>query len=261
MNPWALLGYGWAAMAIVMAVLWAVQYKTRNATSVDLAWSLGVGALAVAYAVLAVGGDPVRRLIVAAMAWLWALRLAWHLALRLVAGGEDGRYRALREKWGAKGQLYFFGFYQLQALWAVIFAVPMLIAARNPEPAPGWLDWLAIAIWLVAAGGEFIADRELRRFKADPEHEGVVCQRGLWRYSRHPNYFFEWLHWWAYVCLGILGPYGWITLLGPVVMFVFLLKVTGIPPAEARSLAHHGEAYRDYQNRTNKFFPGPRKQP
>jgi steroid 5-alpha reductase family enzyme len=261
MNPWLLLGYGWAAMAVAMALLWIIAWRTRNASGVDIAWSLGVGALAIVYAVLAPDGDPLRRLIVAAMAWLWALRLGWHIARRLLGGGEDGRYRRLREKWKARANPYFFVFFQLQALWAVVFAVPMLVAARNPAPAPGWLDWLAIAIWLVAMAGEWLADHQLSRFKADPARFGEVCERGLWRYSRHPNYFFEWLHWWAFVCLGILAPYGWITLLGPALMLLFLLKITGVPAAEARSLAHHGAAYRDYQRRTNTFFPGPTDNP
>ncbi|HEX7047482.1 MAG TPA: DUF1295 domain-containing protein [Gammaproteobacteria bacterium] len=258
MSPWLLLGGGWAAMAIVMAVMWIVQWRTRNAGIVDVAWAAGVGLLGVIFAAFG-DGDPSRRLIVALLAGLWGLRLTVHLARRVAREPEDGRYQDLRERFADNAPAWFFGFFQVQALWAVMFATPMLIAANNPLPAPGVFDWLAIAIWLVAIGGESLADRQLKRFKADPANRGHVCQQGLWRYSRHPNYFFEWLHWFAYVCLGILGPYGWITLLGPAVMVFFLLKVTGIPPTEARAIATRGDEYREYQRSTNAFFPGPRK--
>ena len=259
MSAWTMLGYGWVVMAVLMLGLWWVQWRTRNAGIVDVAWAAGVGLLGVLFAVASVDGDPARRLIIAAMAGLWGLRLAGHLARRVRAEAEDGRYRALRESWGARTQPYMFIFFQIQALWAVMFAVPMLVAARNPLPGPTWLDLLGVAVWLVAIGGELLADRQLRRFKADPANRGGVCQVGLWRYSRHPNYFFEWVHWWAYVCLGLPGPYGWITLLGPVVMLVFLLKITGVPPTEARALASRGDAYRRYQQTTSAFFPWPPK--
>lgn len=138
-----------------------------------------------------------------------------------------------------------------------MFSLPILIAARNPAPGPAWYDWLGVAIWVLALGGESLADRQLARFRRDPANRGGVCQQGLWRYSRHPNYFFEWLHWWAYVAMGLAGPFGWVTLAGPAVMLFFLLKVTGVPPTEARALESRGEAYRAYQRTTNAFFPGP----
>ncbi|MFA9460990.1 DUF1295 domain-containing protein [Thiohalorhabdus methylotrophus] len=257
MSAWHVLGYGWAVMAALMLALWLVQWRTRNAGIVDVAWAAGVGLLGVLFALSSTGGDPARRMLIGLMAGLWGLRLAGHLARRVRGEAEDGRYRALRASWGSRTQPYMFLFFQVQALWAVMFAIPILVAARNPVPGPTWLDWLGLAIWGLAIGGEMLADHQLRRFRAKPGNRGRVCQEGLWHYSRHPNYFFEWLHWWAYVCLGLPGPYGWITLLGPAVMLVFLLKVTGIPPTEARALESRGEAYRRYQQTTNAFFPGP----
>ncbi|MDZ7747605.1 MAG: DUF1295 domain-containing protein [Halofilum sp. (in: g-proteobacteria)] len=254
-SPWTLLGLGWLAMAVIMAALWAVQWRTRNAGIVDVCWALGVGILGVAFAALA-AGDPARRALIGACAGLWGLRLGGYLLARVRAEAEDGRYQALRRRWGARTQPCMFAFFQVQALWAVLFAIPMLVAAGNPAPA-GWADALGVAIWLVAVGGEVTADRQLARFRRDPANRGGVCSVGLWRYSRHPNYFFEWLHWWAYVAFGLAGPYGWITLMGPLLMLVFLLKVTGVPPTEARALESRGEAYRAYQRTTNRFFPGP----
>ncbi|MEF8793086.1 DUF1295 domain-containing protein [Thiohalorhabdus sp.] len=257
MSIWVLLGWGWLGMAVLMAGLWYGQWRSRNAGIVDVAWAAGVAVLAVGYAVAGEAGDPARRLLIAVMAGLWGLRLAGYLARRVSAEAEDGRYRALREAWGKRTQPYMFLFFQIQALWAVMFSLPILIAARNPAPGPAWYDWLGVAIWVLALGGESLADRQLARFRRDPANRGGVCQQGLWRYSRHPNYFFEWLHWWAYVAMGLAGPFGWVTLAGPAVMLFFLLKVTGVPPTEARALESRGEAYRAYQRTTNAFFPGP----
>ena len=141
----------------------------------------------------------------------------------------------------------------------MLFALPMLVAANNPTDHLTWLDWVGVGIWILAIGGESIADRQLARFRRDESNAGQVCRDGLWRYSRHPNYFFEWIHWWSYVALGVAWTWGWLTLFGPAVMLWFLLKVTGIPMTEERALVSRGDAYRDYQRTTNKFFPGPPK--
>ena len=143
-------------------------------------------------------------------------------------------------------------FFQVQGLWAVLFAIPVLMAARNPA-VPGWADVAGVLIRAAAVLGERTADRRLARFRADP------ANRGPWRYPRHPDCFFEWVHWWACVAFGLAGAYRWITLMGPVVMLFFLLRITGVPPTEARALSSRGDACRAYQRRTNRFCPGPRR--
>ncbi|MFB6260825.1 MAG: DUF1295 domain-containing protein, partial [Thiohalorhabdaceae bacterium] len=190
MSVWMLLGWGWLAIAVVMAALWYGQWRSRNAGIVDVAWAAGVALLALAYTVAGEAGDPARRILIAVMAGGWGLRLAGHLARRVRAEAEDGRYRVLREAWGSRTQPYMFLFFQIQALWAVMFSVPILVAASNPAPGPAWYDWLGVAIWALALGGESLADRQLARFRRDPANRGHVCRKGLWRYSRHPNYFF-----------------------------------------------------------------------
>jgi steroid 5-alpha reductase family enzyme len=148
-----------------------------------------------------------------------------------------------------------FRFYQLQAVGVVLFALPILIALRNPQPL-NLLDWIGLAVGILSITGESIADWQLSRFRSRPENRGQVCERGLWRYSRHPNYFFEWLHWWAYVCFALSNwPWGAVTLLGPLTMWYLITRVTGIPPTEAQSLKSRGEAYRRYQQTTSPFFP------
>lgn len=247
--------YGWAAVALVMMILWVIQQRTRNAGIVDIAWSFGVGILAAAFAALG-SGTPVRRLLLAGLALGWSIRLGVHLWTRVFSEEEDGRYAALRKEWGESASNRFFFFFQLQASWTVAFALPVLLAAGNESPF-GLLDILGAGIWLLAVTGEAVADRQLAKFRSDPANRGKVCERGLWGWSRHPNYFFEWLHWWAWVAIGWGAPLGWLTLAGPLVMLLFLLRVTGIPYTEAQAISSRGELYRDYQQRVSAFIPLP----
>jgi steroid 5-alpha reductase family enzyme len=195
------------------------------------------------------------------MGAIWGGRLAWHLARRIRRDGhEDGRYRDLRARWGASAQRNFFVFFQVQATWSVLFSLPLLVAMRADRAALGWPELIGAAIWAIGVIGEGVADAQLARFRARPEHRGRTCRDGLWRYSRHPNYFFEWITWWGYVAIAWGAPTGWLALLGPVLMLLFLYKVTGIPYTEAQALRSRGDDYRDYQRTTSAFFPWfPRK--
>ena len=257
MNPWALLGIGCGVMALVMAGLWGIQRVRGDAGIVDIAWALGVGLLGVAFACLATEGNDVRRIVTGTLVLVWALRLGGHILLRVLRMPEDGRYQNLRQEWGGRAQIRLFWFFQIQAFWSVLFAAPILLAARNSSPFPGVSDLLGLVIGIVAIVGEGISDAQLGAFRHDSANRGKVCHSGLWRYSRHPNYFFEWLHWWSYVGLAWSGPWGWLALGGPACMLLFLFKVTGIPPTEAQALKSRGEAYRDYQRTTSVFFPWP----
>ena len=245
----------WALTAAAMAALWAVSRIRGNAGVVDVAWSLATAAIGASFALTA-DGDAARRGVVAAMAAAWGLRLGAHLWARVAREAEDGRYQHLKETWGANAARNLFVFFQVQAVWAVMFALPMLAAAGNPRPLGAW-DGLGIAIWLVALGGETIADHQLSRFRADPANRGQVCRAGLWHYSRHPNYFFEWLHWWAYAALAAGAPLWWVPPIGVATMAWFITRVTGIPPTEAQALRSRGAAYRAYQRTTSAFVPWP----
>jgi len=243
------LGAGWAVLAVVFAVLWTVQLRTRNATSVDAAWAASIAVLGVGFALWS-DGDPTRRLLVGAMIGLWAGRLAWFLFSARVLGEdeEDGRYRSMREAWGENAPKWFFVFYQGQAFVAVLFALPACTAMRGGPPSALAMA-AAVAIWLVAVGGEALADSQLDRWRKN--HRGKTCRAGLWRYSRHPNYFFEWVHWWAYV---VLAPGQWTAWLGPVLMFLFLFRLTGIPYTEKQARKSRPD-YEEYQRTTSAFFP------
>ncbi len=247
------LGIGWGILAAVMAALWLRQRRTRDAGTVDVAWAGGLGGLAVLCAVLG-DGDPTRRLLLGAIGGSWGFRLCFYLWRRLESGQEDGRYQTLRQEWGDRAQRYFFLFFQAQALLAVVLALPFAAVAQREGPLVGW-DWMALAVWGISIGGETLADSQLARFRKDPSNRGKTCRAGLWRLSRHPNYFFEWVQWWSYVFLALPTSTVWLTLISPVLMLFLILKVTGIPPTEAQALLSRGEDYRRYQRTTNAFFP------
>jgi steroid 5-alpha reductase family enzyme len=248
---------GWAFAAALMWLVFLLQRRLGDSGVVDIAWSAGVGVLGVAFALLA-DGDFTRRMILIGVVTIWSLRLAIFILNRLLKFPEDGRYLTLKAEWGDQASSKMFRFYQMQAIGVVLFALPVLIAAHNPQPW-NWLDVLGALIACVAIVGESLADIQLSRFRKNPVNKGKVCQDGLWYYSRHPNYFFEWLYWWAYVLIAISYPWGWLTLIGPAAMWYFITQVTGIPPTEAQAIKSRGESYRQYQRTTNAFFPGPRK--
>lgn len=252
MSP-VVLVFGALVVAIAQTLGWAWQQRRRNAGIVDVIWAGGLGFAAIW---LATWGDGalLPRLTLAVLGGAWSLRLARHLWRRVRAGPEDGRYAQLRRRWGDHGAKWL-AMFLFQAALVVLFAVPFAAVARNPvaTAGPGW--WLGFAVWVCAVSGEALADRQLARFRADPGNAGGICRDGLWRYSRHPNYFFEWLHWWAYVGLAIGSPIAAWAWLGPVVMYLFLRYLSGVPFTEAQALRTRGEAYRHYQRTTPMFFP------
>lgn len=248
--------YGEVAAALLMVLLWWWQRRINNASIVDFAWTLSVSGWAICFGLFAATGLWERKVIVGLVTLIWSCRLAWHLGWRLARNEEDRRYTNAKEKWGVKAQRNLFVFYQLQALAVVFFALPVMVAMQNSQPL-GMSDALAIGIALVAIGGEAWSDAQLKNFVSDPRNRGQVCRAGWWRYSRHPNFFFEWLYWWAYVAFAWQSPESWLSLLGPAGMYGCLVYFTGIPPTEEQSLKSKGDAYRAYQRTTNAFFPGP----
>ena len=244
-----------AALIGMMAGLWLLQRRTGNAGIVDVGWALGLGLSAIFYAFVC-AGDSRRRILVGVMGGGWGLRLAGHLLLDRVLGHpEEGRYVKLRQDWGPAAQRNLFVFFQAQALVAALLSFPFLLAAQDSNTAGRWADLAAPALWLLALAGESLADRQLAAFKANPGNRGKTCRAGLWRYSRHPNYFFEWLLWCAFALLALPAPLGWTALLAPAFMLYLVLMVTGIPPTEAQAVRSRGEDYRRYQRETSAFVP------
>jgi steroid 5-alpha reductase family enzyme len=256
MTHLSLLIYWWLAMMLVMVGLWAYQLKHKDGGIADVGWAYGLGGAAIYFAI-SDSGDESRRLLLAIFAGIWGVRLGTYLLIDRVikAKAEDGRYQAMRKAFGEKTPMRFFIFFQGQALFIAIFAIPFLVVSMNSRTLFVMWDFMAISIWIVSNAFVWVADKQLARFRMDPANKGEVCQVGLWRYSRHPNYFFEWLHWWSYVFLAIGSQYFLASFIGPVVMLILLLKVTGIPYTELQALRSRGEKYRAYQNTTSPFFP------
>ncbi len=252
-----------AGLCTAFALCYLLARRIDNYGIVDIAWSYAFAVLALGYALLAPGWPP-RRMLIAAMAGLWSLRLGTHLYRRVMGHHpvEDGRYVQLRRDWAANFGPKMFGFFQLQAGSVVLLGSGFFIVCLNPAPGFHPLELAAAALWLLALGGEALADAQLAAFKRDPARRGQVCAAGLWRCSRHPNYFFEWLVWVAYAVFALGSPHGWIALIGPASILYLLLCVTGIPLTEAQSLRSKGDAYRRYQQTTSAFVPWwPKKLP
>ncbi|NID06598.1 DUF1295 domain-containing protein [Luteibacter jiangsuensis] len=242
----------WLLAATVMTLGWQWQRSRSNAGIVDVLWAAGVGAGAVLMALFG-SGAPMIRAALAILGGVWGMRLARHLWKRVRGEPEDGRYKHLRAHW--KGaQWKFFAFFQFQALLIVLFALPFAAVAKNPQVSVAWLAAGAV-VWLLSVVGESVADGQLARFRADPANKGRTCREGLWRYSRHPNYFFEWLHWFAYVFLAVGSPFFWLAWSGPLVMYVFLRWISGVPYTEAQALRSRGDEYREYQRSTPMLIP------
>lgn len=245
----------WLIVFLLFSLLWCVQWIRKEADIVDAGWAYGIGIVALYYASV-VDGFPPRKWLVGTLAALWAFRLGSYLLLnRVLRSGEDGRYKSLRDKWGANAQRNFFIFFQAQGLLVVILTLPFLAIMSNPVPMFTLGEVVGAMIWTFAVGGEAVADAQLAAFRARPENRGRTCQEGLWRFSRHPNYFFEWLHWISYIFFAYGTGYGWLAVMSAALIFYLILFVTGIPPTEARALESRGEQYREYQRTTSAFLP------
>ena len=245
-----------AGLCAVFALLYAVARQIDNYGIVDIAWSYAFALLAGFYAV-AGPGWPTRKALIATMAALWSLRLGTHLYRRVMGHHpvEDGRYVQLRKDWAGNFAAKMFGFFQLQAASIVLLGAAFLVVCLNPTPELHPLEIAGATLWLLALSGEALADAQLATFKRNSANKGRVCDVGLWRFSRHPNYFFEWLIWVAFFVFALGSPHGWVAAIGPASILYLLLRVTGIPLTEEQALRSKGDAYRRYQQTTSAFIP------
>jgi steroid 5-alpha reductase family enzyme len=240
--------------AVLFAAMWAISYRLKNYGFLDVTWTLGVGLLALVDG-LALNGSPVRRAAITTVGLLWSLRLGLFILRRVLKHHpvEDKRYRSLRDRW--KSPLEFLLFFELQAAIAVIFSLPFLVADADASPFVTALEIVGLGVALVGVLGESLADWQAQRFKSRADARKTVLDSGLWRHSRHPNYFFESLYW-VGICLAtVASPHGWMSIAAPVLILYFLFRVTGIPLTEKHALETHGEEYRDYQRRVSAFVP------
>jgi len=253
-----------AAMAVIMFIGWITQRAAGNGGWTDVFWTYGTGVTCAAAALIPLGeqaGAGWRRMMVAAMMALWALRLGTYVALRVARSREDVRYTDLREEWGGTFQRNMVVLLVSQAPLTALIGVAVLFAARQPDPAFRLWDALGLLVFVVAILGETLSDRQMQAFKADSANHGKVCDKGLWSWSRHPNYFFEALIWIAYPLIGVDPgqPWSLAALIAPVMMFAIVRYGTGIPPLEKAMRKSKGEAYRRYQAEVSPLFLRPRQ--
>ncbi|MGE5184985.1 MAG: DUF1295 domain-containing protein [Acidobacteriota bacterium] len=255
------LGEAWAVCALVQAVLWLVAQRTKNAGIVDVGWALSFSAVVLVFALQPLAARasylPIGLIVVAGS----TRRGCYRIQRGAASGPEEGRYAELRRRWALHASRRFFVFFQAQALLVAVlataFVVPFVIAPWDDGP----LRAAGATIAAIGVVGEALADLQLARWKRDPQHKGKVCDVGLWGYSRHPNYFFEWLVWIGYAVYGLAyWPWGAIAFGGQAIILGSIFGVTGIPPTENQALRSKGDAYRQYQARVSRFVPMPPKQ-
>jgi steroid 5-alpha reductase family enzyme len=251
-------------LAVVMAGAWLVQRLTGASGWIDAIWTFGVGLAGVALAFGfggTSGGAAWRVVLVASLAAAWSLRLGAHIVARTLKAGDDLRYRRLVEDWGDRAQWRLFAFLQVQAVAGAVLALAVGLAASSAATTPRIQDALGVPLFAAAFVGEAVADAQIARFKANPANRAGICEVGLWRFTRHPNYFFEWLTWVAFTVLAVDENWiGWLAVLAPTLMYWTLRYASGVPLLEQHMLRSRGEAFRAYQARTLAFFPWfPRK--
>jgi steroid 5-alpha reductase family enzyme len=250
---------GLGVVLAMMTLVWVVSVVRRDASLVDRVWGLAFVVLAVAYAVLG-DGAVARVALVLALVAIWGLRLSGYITWRNWGEGEDKRYQAMRRRHdGSFALRSLVTVFWLQALLAWLISLPLLAATTAAEPTGlVWLDYLGASVWLVGLFFEAVGDGQLQRFLADPANRGKVMDQGLWRYTRHPNYFGDTTLWWGYFLIA-LATGAWWAAIGSALMTLFIVKVSGVALTEKSMGKSSREGHEEYVRRTNAFFPGPPK--
>ncbi len=236
-------------------VLWVASLVLRDSSIVDIFWGLGFLGVAIFYSTVS-GPSTQRGALILALVLIWGVRLSVYLAYRNIGRQEDFRYQAMRDSAGWAWPLVsLFKVFWLQALllWAV--SLPLYAAQRGYSRSPlGWVDFIGLLVWGLGFLFEAVGDFQLARFKKDPENEGKVLDTGLWKYTRHPNYFGDCLVWWGFGIIALATPNALWSLVGPAVMTVLLMKVSGVTLLE-RNLVNTKVGYLHYTDKTPAFFP------
>lgn len=254
------LGFWLAGFSAFFCLLWVLHLRVRNASLADVGFCLAFGLIVLTCGIFS-DGDLFRRVLIAGMGLVYAFRLGRFLFLKRVwHKPEDSRYQTIRAKLGSWEPVGIFAYFQVQVPASLFFAGLPCWVMNHPANGLGWWDGLGVLIFFVAILGESLADQQLEVFRENPNNTGKTLQTGLWRYSRHPNYFFEWLIWMGFALFAASSPFGWIGLLSPALILFFLFRVTGIPATEAQALRSKGDQYRRYQETTSAFVPWPPSQ-
>ncbi len=240
-------------ISVLMFGVWLLQLKNKNAGIVDIVWAISFMVAAFVYSVFT-EGYSVRQYIVLALIAAWCLRLGIHLFIRNWGKEEDSRYTQMRKEWGPHANRNLFLFFEFQAITAAALSIPLIWILENKAITFSFVEIVGYLLIAVAIFGEGIADYQLQQYKKKAVKEGI-CDVGLWNYSRHPNYFFEWLVWVAIFLMALPVQYGWISIYCPILMWHFLNNVTGVKLTEEHMAKTRGEKYLQYQRSTSAFIP------
>jgi steroid 5-alpha reductase family enzyme len=259
MSIWTLFAVTLAATLGFMFVLWLYSLAVRDASIVDSFWGPGFALIGWLSFSLTEGYQP-RKLLLVTLVTIWGLRLGLHIFTRNHGKGEDYRYKAMRKQYGDRFPLVsLFTVFGFQGLLMWFISMPLQIAQLAGMPDRLTLfDYLGATLWAIGFLFEALGDWQLKKFKAEPGNKGKVMDKGLWRYTRHPNYFGDATLWWGYYLIACAVPYGFLTLLSPLTMTIFLMKVSGVSLLE-KSLKKNKPGYAEYIARTSSFFPLPPK--
>jgi len=246
---------GWFLAFLFMTILWVIGRKIRNYAIVDVGWGLCISLLSTVFFILS-EGNQIRGGILLGMILLWGIRLSIFLLFtRILKGHKDKRYATFMEDYGKDADRKFFtNIFQLQAFLALVLASPFLATFQDSRGSIELLEISGLILFFISITGETVCDIQLYHFKKNKANSGKVCQVGFWNYSRHPNYFFEWLIWVSFSLYSVSSPFGYFTILSPILMYIFLNQVSGVKLSEKYSLESKHEIYSNYQKTTSAFF-------
>lgn len=238
----------------LMAGAWILSLVKKKACVADSFW--GAGFVLVAWTTWLMGSGTSRSLLIAVLISIWGGRLAYHITRRNWGKAEDRRYQAMRDYHGKNfwwKSLFLVFLVQAILLWLISIAPQTAQLSAHPDVLT-WLDGIGALIWTVGMMFEATADRQMEKFRNDPANRGKVMEKGLWAWSRHPNYFGESLVWWGFFCIALAVPGGWLTIFSPLIITFLLLKVSGVAMLE-KDIGSRRPGYEEYQKRVNAFFP------
>ena len=248
-----LLFYSCAAVFLFMILVFVFASLKKDNSIVDIAWGLGFVCVVLLILLLSRQAEG-RQILVSILVVIWGIRLAVHIALRKKGKGEDWRYARWRQEW--KRWFFFRSFlqiYMLQGIFLLIIAYPVILVSSSSFERVTALDIAGTAVWLVGFFFEAVGDYQLVQFKGNPENRGLIMTKGLWKYTRHPNYFGETAMWWGIFLISLSVPLGWTAIVSPLLITVLLLKVSGVSMLEKKYSGN--DRFKEYAKKTNAFFP------
>lgn len=250
-----LFGVSFLAVMLTMTLLWGLGCYYKNVGIVDIGWAASFFLIAVA-CLLFGDGNTSKKIFIVTLVMIWSGRLLWHLWQRFDFEVEDPRYTKIMKGFGSENyEFKVYLMFMFQGLLVLVLSTPFILVSGYSESPWEFYEGLGLTVWLIGFYGETVSDMQMARFKRNPDNKGKVCREGWWNYSRHPNYFFEWVVWIGYFLIALPTWGGTFAIISPFIILILLTRISGIPPAERQALESKGDQYREYQKTTSAFVP------